>query len=521
MRPRALVPLLLPLCAARAAAGETYHVDPVPGTGDFTSVAEALASSLVTDGDTVRVHPGVYSGPLVLSKQILLESVDGPDVTVLDGAGLGTVLTIEAPATVQGFEISGGGGAVPYGGVFVTSLERATLRGCRIADNHPAGDSGGIPCGGVAVEKFASLLLVGNVIESNTSLSVGGLLTGPFATVDVIGNWIRGNGGSGTPTGGILFGASGRLIGNQITGNYGSAIGGLYVAGGLGPAVVEIVSCTIYGNRGTFPGGSVGGVALGDAGHVTIADTIVYENHGSPIMDLGTISDFWSHGGTLDLSFSHVKLPASDIPPGTGMVPGFLDPAFVAPFVAPPSGPTTLGDYHLTPPSPDVDAGDTGAFPLDASAGDLGGVLRVLGTAIDVGAYELGTSCEAPLYYGLGKVGSSGERPYLITVGEPSVSGAAFHLELHGASPLAPCMMVYGLEPGYELYYGGTLWITPTVQALRSRTTSASGSATFSVKLHAALIGTTRYYQCWFRDGSHPDGTGVGLSNAVAVTFCP
>jgi hypothetical protein len=35
------------------------------------------------------------------------------------------------------------------------------------------------------------------------------------------------------------------------------------------------------------------------------------------------------------------------------------------------------------------------------------------------------------------------------------------------------------------------------------------------------MPGTTRYYQFWFRDPFHPDGTNVGLSAALEVKFCP
>ena len=36
-----------------------------------------------------------------------------------------------------------------------------------------------------------------------------------------------------------------------------------------------------------------------------------------------------------------------------------------------------------------------------------------------------------------------------------------------------------------------------------------------------ALAGTTRVYQLIYRDKQHQDGTGVGLSNALKVTFMP
>ncbi len=516
-----LTATLAALIAGPAVAAGTFTVHPVPGSGDFTSVLDALVSPLVADGDTVLVHAGTYVGTHVVAKAILLASVDGPGFTVLDAGGGGTTLKIEAGATVQGFEITGAGGFVSFGGVHVTSADRATVRGCRIVDNHPIGDVG-IPVGGIGVDAFASALLADNVVEGNTSLSVGGVLTGPFAEVDLVGNRIFGNGGSGTTTGGVLFGASGRLVNNQITGNAGSGIGGLYLSGGLGPApegaVTQVVSCTIAGNHGAFPGGGVGGVLLDAGGAVTIVDTIVADNIGSPGVDLYTLADFWTKG-TLALSSSHVKVQAPDIPPGFDMVPAFLPAGFVAPLPAF-FAPTIAGDYHLALGSANVDAGDAGAFPLDVAAGDLDGVLRVLGSDIDVGAYELGTSCDAPLYYGLGKIASSGERPYLIALGEPAVSGSGLAFELRDATLLSACVLIHGAAPGFEPFLGGTLWIAPDA-AFRPSVTDRHGTARFAPPLVPALAGTTRTFQVLFRDAAHLDGTGVGLSNAVSVTYCP
>ena len=33
--------------------------------------------------------------------------------------------------------------------------------------------------------------------------------------------------------------------------------------------------------------------------------------------------------------------------------------------------------------------------------------------------------------------------------------------------------------------------------------------------------GRQSYFQCWFRDGMVPGGSGFNLSNALSVTFCP
>ena len=490
-RTTTLLPALAALLAAPAAA-EVYVVHPTPGVGDFTSVAEALAHPALADGDTVWVHAGTYTGALVCEEAIFLEALDGPAATVL-----------------------------AVGGVHVTSAERVTLFDCVIEDNHPTGDAG-IPAGGVLVDLGAKALLYGLDVRGNTSLSIGGVLTGPFAEVDVVNCRVRGNGGSGTITGGMLLGGSGRLVNVQVTGNVGTGIGGVYVAGGAGPAVVEIGSCTIYGNWGSSPAGSVGGVFLDDGGDVTIVNTIVYENHGTPGGDVMASGDFFPGPapGSLDLSYSHVGTPGTGIPMGAGMIPLGLPPLFVAPASAFPAGPTIAGDFGLLPGSPDVDAGLSAAFPLDASAGDLGGVLRELGAAIDMGAYELGASCPAPIYFGDGKPSSIGSVPYLTAEGEPSIAAGSFALSVHDAVPGAVAILFSGPARAYGPFGGGTLYVKGSLGRLGLSVLDGTGGGTFPLAPGPSLAGSTRYYQLWLSDPAHSDGTGVGLSDAVEVTWC-
>ena len=47
------------------------------------------------------------------------------------------------------------------------------------------------------------------------------------------------------------------------------------------------------------------------------------------------------------------------------------------------------------------------------------------------------------------------------------------------------------------------------------------GSVSVPIPIDLSQIGARRLYQFWFRDTQHPDGTGVGLSDALDVTFCP
>lgn len=386
-----MIPMLLTTFALLPAPFDTFTVHPVLGMGDFTSPAEALASPLVLDGDVIEVMPGTYFGTLVVDKAVELAAVSGPTATVLDGDGAGPVVKVTAGATIRGFTITGAAGFVSHGGVRVETASPVHIVRNVIAENHPTGDVG-IPCGGVSIAGGASVVLEGNDIHSNSSFSTGGVFASGTSSVDLIDNRIRGNGGGPTITGGILFGASGRLVNNQITGNYGSGIGGLYIAGGMGPsavgAVIEIVNCTIYGNKGFAPVGSVGGVLFDDGGGVTIRNTLIHSNLGSTGFDTFVTPDFAPPpaAGFVDLDYSHVKI--TSLPFGPHMVPAPLDAKLTAPVIAM-AGPILAGNFRPLKTSPELDAGDAAAFPGDLLPLDLDGKIRVAGAEIDVGAFEL------------------------------------------------------------------------------------------------------------------------------------
>lgn len=90
-----LLPLLL---------GQALHVGP---GAEYATIAGALADARA--GDTVRVAPGVYRERLVVEHPVVL--IGGPGV-VIDGEGRGTVVTLLARATLQGFVIRGSGASL-------------------------------------------------------------------------------------------------------------------------------------------------------------------------------------------------------------------------------------------------------------------------------------------------------------------------------------------------------------------------------------------------------------------------
>ena len=91
-----------------------------------------------------------------------------------------------------------------------------------------------------------------------------------------------------------------------------------------------------------------------------------------------------------------------------------------------------------------------------------------------------------------------------MTQGVPGKLGLVFHGSGQASIPFA----------------GGTLLVQPPLVRLPVVTLDGSGAASIPVPLASAWVGQTRDFQFWFRDPTHPDGTGVGLTNAVEVVFC-
>ena len=208
---RTLIPVSLALALAPAAArADTFVVDP-SGAGDFLSVSDALLSPAVVAGDRVLVLAGTYFGTYDVDRALSIEAVDGAAATTLDGGGASPVVTLSAGASLRGFTITGGDGPTKAGGVHVTSADPVWIEDCVIRDNHPTGDIP-IPAGGVLVDTGAKAWIARTIIEENTSLSAGGLTTGPSAECHLIACKVRGNGGPGTITGGMVWGASGRIV---------------------------------------------------------------------------------------------------------------------------------------------------------------------------------------------------------------------------------------------------------------------------------------------------------------------
>ena len=131
------------------------------------------------------------------------------------------------------------------------------------------------------------------------------------------------------------------------------------------------------------------------------------------------------------------------------------------------------------------------------------------------------TPCPAPSAYGTGKTTSFGTLPFLSSSGTPRHSINDFQVHTNDGMPNALSITFHGPGQSSVPWFGGTLLVAPPHVRLPAQNLDPAGHGAWPVAIDPAMIGTQRFFQDWFRDPSHPDGTAVGMTNALAVTFCP
>jgi hypothetical protein len=129
-------------------------------------------------------------------------------------------------------------------------------------------------------------------------------------------------------------------------------------------------------------------------------------------------------------------------------------------------------------------------------------------------------ACDAPAVFGNGKVGSSGVEARLDYRGIPSRSGGGFTLEVRGGTPNANGVLFHGVTQAAQPFFGGTRYVANPVVRSGVLALDAQGALDIPISIDPAWVGSTRIFQFWYRDSAAPDGTGVGLTNAVRVSFC-
>lgn len=220
---------ILPLVASLGQA-RVLHV-PL----EFPAIQGAIDA--VSDGDTVLVEPGVWRGGIDLgTSQLVLRSRIGPEWTILDGDGEGSVIRVaggqDEGTVVEGFTVCGGKGTVlkitereqrAGGGILCRSHSSPTIRGNILRDNRLDGEHS---VGGGVFAWNSSPRLEGNLILGNRAGFGGGLFLQASDAV-VVDNRIEANATGAVGKGGglrSLFGSP-SILGNTFRRNAASWIG--------------------------------------------------------------------------------------------------------------------------------------------------------------------------------------------------------------------------------------------------------------------------------------------------------
>jgi hypothetical protein len=331
-----------------------------------TNIQDAVDASLA--GDDVLVTNGVYqtggatlsfiSNRVAVTKPLTIQSVNGPAATIIMGSHGNVPLGIPYVrcayltngATFIGFtltngsvasSVSGGGGVLSSGR---PPLTPTSVINCILIGNSAHTDGGGA-CG---------VFLDNCMLTGNSANTGGGAYACGLNNCIISSNTASGSGAepSDLGSGGGAYRCN--MTNCLITGNSASQAGG-GASGGL------LNNCTVTSNTAY----SGGGVSLPASGATYLTNCVVFYNS-------ATAGSNYQAGPV----FSHCcTMP---LPAGAGNItnePDFLN--------------LTAGDFHLQTNSPCINAGLNSAV---ASATDLEGNPRIVGGAVDIGAYE----CQSP-----------------------------------------------------------------------------------------------------------------------------
>ncbi len=307
-------------------------------------------------GDS-QVDPYDALNCVVVDKPLVLSSVNGPEVTVIDGGGAVRCLYLTNNALIVGFTLTNGWSMVG-GGAYCESTS-AVLTNCVLTGNESY-DGGGGASGGT----LNNCTLTGN----SASFFGGGAVICLLNNCTLSSN----SASSGSEKPHFGGGACGCALNNcTLTGNSANDWGGAAYESTLN-------NCTLTGNSALYSGGG--------AAASTLNNCIVYFNS--------------ANGGNYDDPSSTLNYCCTTPMPTNG-----VDNITNAPLFVNYAG----GNLRLQSNSPCINSGND-AYVVGST--DLDGNPRIVGGTVDIGAYEYQTPTSIISYawlqqYGLPADGSA------------------------------------------------------------------------------------------------------------------
>jgi hypothetical protein len=385
----------------------TIHVP-----GDQPTIQAAINAA--TTGYTVLVAPGTYTENInFLGKAITVTSANGPATTIIDGGAIDTVVTFKSGETAQsvlnGFTITNGfsqftspsGNFASGGGIFVSNASPTItsniitknkgcdgdgisitqgsplIQGNTITLNVQAACSGGNGGGGIGILGASTSQILGNTIANNINFASGGGISMNGAGTPLIqNNTISGNSGGNSGGGIAMINSSApQIIQNVIIANQASQGGGVFWEVPAESPGIFLLNNTILDNNASEGSEIDAGVFAGQA----LENNIIVGQSGTAAVYCANINNVVPPVFTTnDVFNSNGSAYGSSCGTATGTGGNIsVDPLFVNP---------SAGNFHLQPGSPAINAGTTGVAQLPAT--DFAGNSRIVGTTIDLGAYE-------------------------------------------------------------------------------------------------------------------------------------
>ncbi len=386
--PIAFVSICLLLLILRAPAAVLYvdgnSANPTPPYADLSTAANTIQAAVdaATNGDLVLVNDGYYqdgfqtvangvpgignvTNRLVISKQLTVQSINGPTAAYISGGGIYRCVYLTNGAALNGFTLENGIAGYTNriglfghstvvgngGGVCGGSLSRGVVSNCVLTANRATSEGGGA----------YDVALIRCQLNGNSAAMGGGAFGCTLNSCNITGNSTADYGVTGPAIpqpnagGGICDGTAMNCV---VAGNKAGLGGGIYAVG-------KLINCTIVNNSAAFNGG----VGYGSYNGLTIdvlTNCLVYFN------TAGTNDNYAS---TSSLVFDHCC--TFPLPSGAGDLtndPGIVDFAG--------------GDFHLQSSSLCINSGNNSAV---ISGTDADGNARIAGGTVDIGAYEFAT----------------------------------------------------------------------------------------------------------------------------------
>lgn len=335
---------VLPYTSWSTAATNIQHAVNFAVAGDLILVTNGVYEV----GSQSEVFSGTIPARVSIPLSITVRSVNGPAVTTIKGYQL--------PGTTNG------NGAIRC----VYLGNSAVLSGFTLTNGASGGfDTAGPSVGGVKCQSTTATV-TNCIITGNAGYGGGGATSGTLVNCVLANNWS--SGGAGGAAQSILIGC---IITNNTSGYRGGGASGSSLtnclvrwnsaptAYGGGCDGSTLVNCTVVNNSAKQYGGGAEGC--------TLINTIVYSNSiGGAVYPTLT-----NHSNTL-LAYNSCTTPL----PGTG-----ANNFSVAPLFTDLAG----GNLRLQEASP---CRDTGTNLISLPAKDFDGRPRLIGSRVDVGAYE-------------------------------------------------------------------------------------------------------------------------------------